>query len=177
MVRRTTLVRRTVLRTVLIVGEGDTEKAFLDHLKRLYVTRGCGVTVMTRNAHGKGPANVVDAAMRHAKNGEFDIVAVLMDTDLPWTDEVRKKARRHRICLVGASPCVDGMLLKILGEHVPEQSARCKDALHVRLGRKPFVREAYEQDFPRAVLDERHNTVASLEKLLTLMAGLLPPSD
>jgi hypothetical protein len=177
MARRATPVRRTVLKTVLIVGEGDTEKAFLDHLKHLYVTRRCGVTVTTRNAHGKGPANVVDAAMRHAKNGDYAIVAVLMDTDLPWTDEIRKKARGHRICLVGASPCVDGLLLEILGEHVPEQSSRCKTVFHERLGRKPFTREAYEQDFPQAVLDERRNAVASLEKLLMLMTGKLPPGD
>lgn len=177
MARSATPARRTVLKTVLIVGEGDTEKAFLDHLKRLYVTRGCGVAVTVRNAHGKGPGNVIDAAMRHAKNGDFDIVAVLMDTDLPWTDEVRILAREHRICMVGATPCVDGLLLQILGERVPEQSKRCKDAFHARLGRKPFVREAYEPDFSKPLLNKKSATIPALGKLLALMAGQLPASD
>ena len=177
MARKVIPVRRAVLKTVLIVGEGDTEKAFLDHLKRLYVTRGCGVTVTVRNAHGKGPGNVIDAAIRHAKNGDFDIVAVLMDTDLPWTDEIRQLAREHRVCMVGATPCVDGLLLQILGEHVPEQSRRCKENFHARLGRKPFVKEAYEQDFSKALLDKKGKTIPSLCKLLALMAGQLLASD
>jgi len=120
---------------------------------------------------------VIDAATRHAKNGDFDIVAVLMDTDLPWTDEVRTLAREHRICLVGATPCVDGLLLQILGERVPAQSNRCKGAFHARLGRKPFVREAYEQDFLKPLLNQKGKTIPSLGKLLALMVGQLPASD
>ena len=177
MARSAILARRTVLKTVLIVGEGDTEKAFLDHLKRLYVTRGCGVTISLRNAHGKGPGNVIDATMRHAKNGDFDIVAVLMDTDLPWTDEIRNLACEHRICMVGATPCVDGLLLQIPGERIPAQSNRCKSAFHARLGRKPFVREANEQDFSKPLLNQKGKTIPSLGKLLALMAGQLPVSD
>ena len=67
MTRRPNLSKRTVQTTVLIVGEGDTEKAFLDYLKSLYVTRGCGVSVTIRNAHGKGPINVVDTAIRQSR--------------------------------------------------------------------------------------------------------------
>lgn len=179
MVRRQTLSKRTVLTTVLVVGEGDTEKAFLDYLKSLYVTRGCGVSVTVRNAHGKGPMNVVDTAVRQSRTGEYKIVAVLMDTDLPWTDEVIKLARKHRprLCLIGATPCTDGLLLQILGEQVPEQSPLCKEALHARMNRKPFMREAYVQDFPKQLLDEKSVNILALKKLLELMAGLLPVSD
>lgn len=84
MQRRHAQAQREAKTTVLIVGEGDTEKAFLDHLKLHYVTRGCGVSVTTRNAHGKGPENVVDVAIKHARGADYSIVAVLMDTDLPW---------------------------------------------------------------------------------------------
>lgn len=111
MVRRQTLSKRTVQTTVLLVGEGDTEKAFLDYLKSLYVTRGCGVSVTVRNAHGKGPMNVVDTAIRQSRTGEYKVVAVLMDTDLLWTDDVIKLARKHRLCLIGATPCTDGLVV------------------------------------------------------------------
>jgi hypothetical protein len=39
---------RKVARTVLIVGEGDAEVCFLQHLKSLYVQRGSGVVVTLR---------------------------------------------------------------------------------------------------------------------------------
>ena len=39
------LHRRQVARTVLVVGEGDAEVAFLQHFKALYVQRGSGVVV------------------------------------------------------------------------------------------------------------------------------------
>lgn len=175
MARKNTFTRRT-RRTVLIVGEGDTEKAFLDYLKSLY-TRDSGVAVTIRNAHGKSPWNVVNAAVRHAKNGDYDIVAVLMDMDLPWTDDVRKLAGKHRMCLVGANPCIDGMLLQVLGKRVPERSSLCKTAFHEYLGRKPFERTAYERDFPKLMLDEQRNQIPALGKLLELMVGHLPSSD
>lgn len=163
--------------TVLIVGEGDTEKAFLDHLRTHYVTRGCGVSVTTRNAHGKGPENVVDVAIRHAKGADYSIVAVLMDTDLPWTPALRKLAQTKKICLIGASPCCDGLLLRILGEPVPEASAHCKTKLVERLGQKPVALDAYRLEFSKALLDDRRQAVGSLEKLLTLLAGKRPEGD
>lgn len=177
MVRLKIPQKRIVQKTVLIVGEGDTEKAFLDYLKSLYVTRYCGVSVTVRNAHGKGPMNVVDTAIRQSRIGEYKVVAVLMDTDLPWTDDIIKLARKHRLCLIGATPCADGLLLQILGEQVPEQSLQCKEALHARMNRKPFVKEAYAQDFPKQLLDEKSGCIPALKKLLTLMTGLLPRSD
>lgn len=177
MVRHHTLQKRTVQTTVLIVGEGDTEKAFLDYLKSLYVSRGSGVSVTVRNAHGKGPVNVVDTAIRQSRIGDYKVVAVLMDTDLPWTADVIRLARKHRLCLIGATPCTDGLLLQILGEQVPEQSPKCKVMLHARMNRKPFVKEAYTQDFPRQLLDEKSAVIPALKKLLELMTGLLPASD
>jgi len=176
MIRRQTSSKRTVLTTVLVVGEGDTEKAFLDYLKSIYVTRFCGVSVTVRNAHGKGPMNVVDTAIRQSRTGEYKVVAVLMDTDLPWTADVIKLAGK-RICLIGATPCTDGLLLQILGEQVPTQSLRCKEALLARMNRKPFVKEAYAQDFPKQLLDEKSADVPALKKLIELMAGLSPASD
>lgn len=177
MARRHPQAHREAKTTVLIVGEGDTEKAFLDHLRTHYVTRGCGVSVTTRNAHGKGPENVVDVAIRHARGADYTIVAVLMDTDLPWTPALRKLAQTKKICLIGASPCCDGLLLGILGDPVPDSSDLCKAKLFQRLGRKPVVKEAYANDFTKALLDGRRAAVRPLDKLLTLMAGTRPESD
>lgn len=47
-------VSRQVARTVLLVGEGDAEVQFMQHLKGMYVQRGSGVVVTIKNARGKG---------------------------------------------------------------------------------------------------------------------------
>ena len=76
-----------VRKTLLIVGEGDSEEAFLKHLRELYCSGGSGVAVTVRNAHGKGPENVIDHAARQARIYSYDARAALLDTDIPWTDK------------------------------------------------------------------------------------------
>jgi hypothetical protein len=84
---------RPPCRTLLIVGEGDTEVAFLSHLKSLYVPRGSGMQVTLRNAHGKGPEHVVEFALGQARQFSFDTCAAVLDTDLAWPPATVKRAR------------------------------------------------------------------------------------
>ena len=90
-------VRRRAARTVLLVGEGDAEVLFLQHLKSLYVQRGSGVAVTIKNARGKGAAHVVDFARRQSSNAAFDAVAALLDTDTDWSDKTQAAARKARV--------------------------------------------------------------------------------
>ena len=53
-----------VQRTLLIVGEGGAEEAFLKHVKHLYVPRGCGLIVTIKNARGKGAQHVINWTAR-----------------------------------------------------------------------------------------------------------------
>ena len=76
-------VGRHAKRTVLIVGEGYSEVAFLEHLKSLNVERGRGISVKIGNTRGKGPDHVLDNAIRQSNNGAYDAIAVLMDTESP----------------------------------------------------------------------------------------------
>lgn len=112
--------RRVVVTTVLLVGEGDADVAFLGHLKTLYVPRGVGVSVTVRNAHGKGPENVLDTVICQSRNAHFDLKGALLDADIPWTAVLEKQARQQRIQLIGAKPCLEGLLLSILGQHAPD---------------------------------------------------------
>ena len=82
---------------MLFVGEGDSEEYFLRHLKALHVRRGSGVMVTIKNARGKGAAHVVDVAMRLSRNADYDVRAVLLDTDTDWNDKTRSKARKGRV--------------------------------------------------------------------------------
>lgn len=88
--------RRHVARTVLLVGEGDSEVVLLRHLKALYVQRGSGVAVTIKNARGKGAAHVVDVAVRQSLNAAFDLKVALLDTDTDWNDKTRAIARKAK---------------------------------------------------------------------------------
>lgn len=82
---------RQVARTVLLVGEGDAEVQFMQHLKGLYVQRGSGIVVTIKNARGKGAAHVVDFAFRQSRNAAYDMKATLLDTDADWNDKTREQ--------------------------------------------------------------------------------------
>ncbi|MDP2112135.1 MAG: hypothetical protein Q8N48_08415 [Thiobacillus sp.] len=68
-------------RTLLIVGEGRHEEAFLNHVKQLYAPRGCGLSVTIKNARGKGAGHVIDWTIGQAAIAKFDDVAAMLDTD------------------------------------------------------------------------------------------------
>lgn len=161
--------RRHANRTLLIVGEGDTEIAFLSHLKALYVLRYCGLTVTVRNAHGKGPANVVKAVMRYSRDRDFTQKAALLDTDLPWPDETRALAARKRIILLGCTPCIEGMLLSVLGRPVPDVPADCKRAFFAAVGRDGLRQDDYVGTFNRGVLEGAKGRISTLRQLLALL--------
>ena len=162
--------RRSVSRTVLLVGEGTTEQAFLRYIKSLYISRGCGVGVTIRNAHGKGPDHVVDYAIRQCRNAAYDRVVVLLDTDLEMSATVRRRARTKRVQIIGSTPCIEGLLLAILGEHVPATTAECKQRYGGVLPARLMLLEDYSEHFPRNLLDGRRDDVPELAQLLDCLS-------
>lgn len=160
---------RTASRTVLMVGEGSDDTAFLRHLKSLYLTRGCGISGKPRNAHGKGPDNVVNYAIKQKRTAAYDRVVVLLDTDLEMSPTVRRKAKSNRILVTGSTPCLEGLLLKILGEHVPDTSKLCKEQLGFKLPGRLTRQEDYQSKFPKGLLDARRDDVHELGRLLGLL--------
>ena len=167
--------RRAILRTVLIVGEGACEVAFLNHLKTLFVKRGCGVSVKISNANGKGSAHVVDFAIRQSQNTAYDVVAALLDTDDVWTDALKNDAEENEIKLVPSSPCLEGLLLEILDEFKMDSSQHLKEKMHPKLSGKKTEATSYATLFTVELLEERKTKVASLNTLIQLMQGTNNP--
>ena len=108
--------RRYVRRTVLLVGEGYAEVAFIEHLKALYVARGSGLVLTVKNARGKGALHVVDVAIRQSRNAAFDVKAALLDTDTDWNDKTQAIARKAKVQVVPCNPCIEAMLLSLHGD-------------------------------------------------------------
>jgi hypothetical protein len=102
-------------RTLLIVGEGHTEEAFLLHVKRLYAPRGCGLGVTIKNARGKSANHVVEWTIRQIANAQYDTVAVMFDTDVGWTPAVAKLAAKKKIVLLKSDSCFEELMLRSLG--------------------------------------------------------------
>ncbi len=163
-------VRRSVSHTVLLVGEGTTEQAFLKYIKSLYISRGCGVGVTIRNAHGKGPDHVVDYAIRQCRNAAYDRVVVLLDTDLKMSAAMRRRARTKKIQIIGSTPCIEGLLLMILGEYVPATSTECKQQYGSALPERLTFPGDYIGSFPKGLLDGRRDGVPELAQLLDCLS-------
>lgn len=162
--------RRVARHTVLLVGEGKTELAFLQHIKSLYISRGCGVSATIRNAHGKGPDHVVDYAIRQCRNAAYDRVVVLLDTDLEMSDAARRRAKSKKIQTIGSIPCIEGLLLNILGKNVPATSAQCKARVGGILPARLTSSHDYQANFPRDFLELRRGDVPELGRLLDCLS-------
>lgn len=165
--------RHQVRPTLLAVGEGDSELAFLRHLRSMYCAGGAGVavSVTVRNAHGLGPEHVIDFAAAQAKAYSYDKVVALLDTDIPWTDKLLKTARKARIEMVGSTPCLEGLLLSILRKRPPGQSDACKRAIQQELGVDLTEVQSYAAHFPKAVLDEARVRLSELNRLIQCFEG------
>jgi hypothetical protein len=161
--------RRQVARTVLVVGEGDAEVLFLQHLKGLCVQRGSGVVVTIKNARGKGAAHVVDFAIRQSRNAAYDVIAVLLDTDADWNDKTRATARKGKVHVSPCHPCLESVLLDIHEAPVQNRfTAQLKQDFQARFGGAAHD-PATLRHFHRGVLEQARPRVPVLGMLMHLL--------
>ena len=161
--------KRQVARTVLLVGEGDAEVLFMQHLKSLYVQRGSGVVVTIKNARGKGAAHVVDVAFRQSRNAAYDVKAVLLDTDTDWNDKTRVSARKAKIHVMPCDPCFEAVLLRL--HHAPvdgRMTAHLKQDFAARFG-SAASDPSILRHFSREVFNDARSRITVLNDLLNLL--------
>lgn len=161
---------RQVRRTVLLVGEGLAEVGFLNHLKALYVARG-SKAITVKNAKGRGGKAVLNYARRQREAAEYDQVAVLLDTDTDWDDAQRASARRMKIAVFEASPCIEALLLSIAGHAAPHTTAHCKKVFKQIFGAQAHEAGLFAHHFGLAVLNAARERVTMLDRMI----GFLQP--
>ena len=162
--------QRHVARTVLLVGEGDAELSFMQHLKRIYVQRGSGVAVTLKNARGKGAAHVVDFAIRQSRNAAYDVKAVLLDTDTDWNDKTRVNARNARVQVMACEPCLEAVLLNIHKAPIEGRStAQLKQDFAARFGAAASDATVYPKYFGEALINETKIRSVVVGELLRFM--------
>jgi hypothetical protein len=158
-------------RTLLIVGEGYADEAFLNHVKKLYAPRGCGLSVSIKNARGKGAKHVIDWTRRQVANADFDSVAAMLDTDQDWSEAVAKQAKSARIEVLKSEPCFEAMMLRLLGQNTAGDSKTLKRRFAPYVNNDPTRSENYATSFGKAFLDANRNREPSLDALLKLFGA------
>ena len=156
-------------RTLLIVGEGADEVAFLNHVKKLTIIRGCGLSVKIKNAQGKGARHVVEWTVRQKAIATYDTVAVLVDTDKDWSDSVIRLASRKNIRLLLSEPCFEALMMRILKEDPNGDASTLKKRFAPFVNDDATQSENYMRNFSKDRLLESRALVSRIDQLLSLL--------
>jgi len=158
-------------KTVLLVGEGPCEWAFLKHLVGLFQLRESTFAARVENAHGGSPETVLLSAKKLLRQRAYDVCVIVMDTDRPWPVPLSGTINGTQMKYVAASPCLEGFLLQLLG--VPGISGRTPVAQCKRVLYGSYVDEnhrtepkAYLRCFPKAIMNQRRSQCSALETIL-----------
>ncbi len=155
-------------KTVLMIGEGKTEEIFLKHMQSLYASQA--VTFQIKSATGGSPEMILHTAIKQSPY-QYDRCYVLMDSDVPISDEVYEKAHAHGICIIKTEPmCLECMLLAVLDKKVPANSQKCKTQFANLLGVAGIQKRSLGKYFARDVLDNSIN--ATIQALINVFLQL-----
>lgn len=159
--------QRRVRRTVLVVCEGKTDLAFLHYLRSQMCADKPDAPKMTlRQAHGKGADNVASTLLGLARQAAYDKLVLMADGDIPLSESMRKKLRRHKVVLVIPAPCLEGLLLDIFGHSVPPMSSVCKNRLQQiapgSLSDEPYLAHHWPMD----LLHAKRPAIPALDALM-----------
>lgn len=161
---------RTTRHTTLIVVEGESEAVLIKHLKN-HFGQDAGSRIMVKSASGNG-----DAVLKTAVSSfeAFDRRVALYDAD--WQPQAKhiQAARKRKIEILTCSPCLEGLLLEVLGEKPASTSAECKRHLKIQVGESSLTNpQTYERHFPPSLLTSRAESLKTLRDLLDLFRAHL----
>ena len=164
-------------KTVLIVGEGFTEFAFLQHIKELFITRSSGISVKVEHANGGAPEKIVEKALRLRTSKSYDSCFVLLDVDVPFEPTAsltRKMKRKPEIQVLSATPCIEGLFLSVLDQiNFLQSSTNTRDCKRLFDNYVPSEKKtekySYRPIFTITVLQERRNSLPELDAILKAM--------
>lgn len=158
-------------RTVLFVGEGPMERAFLRHVIDCFIQRDGQVAAKAENAHGGDPSVVIATAKKLLRQRSYDRCLVLMDTDRSWPANLPTHIGKTSVVFVPEEPVIEGLLLRILGHPNITTSttvAECKRVLY-----RNYIDEkrrtnplGYKRYFSRGLLESSRSSCPPLNMIL-----------
>jgi len=147
--------------TLLIVGEGPDDQAFIKHMNQQFQTDKSSVKPTIEKQSGGSPGNIITNASRKYGHLPFDRRYFVLDSDIPITQQEHDKARKHGYHIILWKPvCLEGALLDVLGEKVDEHEVAesLKKRLHPQLSGPHTDSAAYKVLFPKSLLTRTNNT-------------------
>lgn len=167
------MVKRPVRRTLLIVCEGKRDAAFLLHLRKLYCADHADRPKVTvKSARGKGGNNVFDTLYGEKRHKDFDVGVAFTEADEPPKLAYQTKLNTDRWARwIVADPCLEGLLLSILGRPVPASTDECKRAIENLIRNNLFEADHYDPHWPLARLEDARRRLAHLDALIRSYEG------
>ena len=162
------LTRSVNKTTLLVMGEGEHDKAFLSHMKGVYHERRSGSKITLDFSSGGSPHDIIKDTVKKSRHVGYGQKFILMDSDVPVKQQDIKAAKNSGITILYSEPlCLEGMLLSILAQSIPHTAQKCKGVLHPQLSDNPAVARSYNLLFSKPVLDKTdHATIVTLRTLL-----------
>lgn len=161
-------IRKANIASLIVVGEGIHDRAFLNHMKDNYDGRKTGQVVKIESSDGGSPRNILMSAKK-SQEAAYDKRYVLMDSDVAIQQQDWAYAEKHKIKVILSTPiCLEGMLLDVLGVNAGTCGDSCKAKLKPFLGGCPTKKNSYQKSFSKEVLDATgKGTIVSLRELIS----------
>lgn len=161
--------------TLLIVGEGPDDQAFIKHMNQLFRAENTGVKPSIEKQSGGSPGNIITNAARKYGHLPFDQKFFVLDSDVPISQQDYDKAKKHGYQIILWTPvCLEGTLLDVLGEAVDENAPALslKKRLHPRLDGPHTDSRAYKPLFSKTILEKSENqSIIDVRTALLLNKG------
>ncbi len=165
--------RRAVKRTVLLFCEGKNDEAFCKYIVTIF-NNSFKTAVKVKGGRGGSPTDIVNGAIRVL--GGYDTRVVFLDSDK--TDEemgrARKLAKQNNIVLIENSPCLEMILLQILGSDltkVKRDSHSLKkyfESNYISANKRSEIGK-YNDLFPKELIESKSMSLESLGRLILLI--------
>ncbi|MBT9267982.1 hypothetical protein KKQ10_24165 [Pseudomonas sp. MG-9] len=164
---------RKTNKTILFAVEGETDLAFMTHLKQCYVERNCKISIKIKNAHGAGPLGIMDALITGARGKSYDYLAALFDSDLPICKKSDTYFKKNSVHLFQSVPAIEGTLLRVANKKVKENitTAECKRMLAQNFIGNSVDISFFERHFEKAKIEAARPGVQIIEDLIAYLAN------
>lgn len=170
---------REINKTRLIVCEGVSDKKFLERVKSLIATRDGGLRVSIDSSGGGGPKGVLNTVLN--TQGLYDTKYMLVDSDIPITQAIKKTCDKRDIKIVQSIPfCLEGMLLKASGfKQEIRSSKHAKEEMSKRYGlgitiTEQWYEEYLTKEFLLSVIEDKTNPASDVFRSIRGMFLLSP---
>jgi hypothetical protein len=158
--------------TILLVGEGADEEAFLKHIKNLAQVRGTDRAYKVQSATGGSPLDVLDWTLKQTQIAHYDEVHILLDNDTivsgGYELAIQRYKEVHEFEILISRECLEDLLLRAArakGNRSRSLKWRLESLLGTNSATDP---SSYVDKFGISVLNRARKTEVTIDELLII---------